>query len=296
MSKSRILDEQIDGLTHVYRVAIDSAPVNEAVDRQLTEVGKTARIPGFRVGRAPLHILRNHYGTRIRDQVIDHMAIEVARGLIAEKALEPIRRPTINIDEPGSQSEDTVEFTLLLEVAPSFELGPLENFQLRRLVPSADQDSLDEQARSHLRRQLFDVLMARYDFPVPKDMVEHEHERIKHGFEAEVGEPVDPEMDRELVNIAERRIRLAILLTEIGRVHNIIIPPEEVEALVERQAQRDPAHQAELIDYYLDHPTALAELQSPLFEDRVVEFLLDRSEIEEINVTPEEFHRLLEQE
>lgn len=291
---TKILDEKIDGLTHMYRVALDSQPVTEAVDIRLKAIGKTARIPGFRVGRAPLHILRNHYGARVRDQVVDHMAIDVARKLIDGKDLKPIRRPTINIDEDPAQSSDTVEFTLLLEVAPTIELGPLEGFKLRRLVPPDGRESLDEQARAHLRRQLFDALMARYDFPVPRDMVASEHERIKRGFETEVGEAVDPDLDMELAQIAERRIRLAILFTEIGRVHNINIPNEEVEALVERQAERDPEHQAELIDYYLDHPTALAELQSPLFEDRVVDFLLVRSDIEEVAVTEDELYAALD--
>lgn len=293
MADVRILDEHIEGLTHTYRVSLNASRVAEAVDIKLKEIGHKACIPGFRPGRAPLPLVRNHHGDRVREAVIDRMAIRVTRTLIVEKSLEPTRRPKIHIEQEEAASSGEVLFSLLVEVPPKVEIGPLEGFRLRQLrVPEGD-TVLAERANADLRRQLFDRLMERYDFPVPKDMVENEYERIVHGFEAEVGEAVDTQLAVEMRGIAERRIRLAILLIEIGRVHNIRIPREEVEALVERQAERDPAHQAEIIDYYLDHPTALAELQSPLFEDRVVAFLLKRSEIEEVELSNEELRKAL---
>ncbi|MDZ7767695.1 MAG: hypothetical protein U5K38_00755 [Woeseiaceae bacterium] len=107
---------------------------------------------------------------------------------------------------------------------------------------------------------------------------------------------MDTELEPKLRGIAERRIRLALLLTEIGRVHDIHVPRVEVEALVERVAERDPAHRGQrLSDYYLDHPTALAELQSPLFEERVVRFLLAQCEIEEIDVSADELRGAMEE-
>jgi trigger factor len=123
-------------------------------------------------------------------------------------------------------------------------------------------------------------------------MVDDEYERIFRNFEAEVGETVDAELDIRLHGIAERRIRLAILLTEIGQVHGIRTSRAEIEALVEREAERHPEHQAEIIDYYLDHPTALAELQAPLFEESVVAFLLERNDIEEVDASKEELRHL----
>lgn len=294
MSDTRILDERIEGLTHEYRVSLDSAPVNEAVDRRLEEIGKKAQIRGFRPGKAPLKVLRSHHGARVREQVVNRMAIDIARRLIAEKNLEPTRQPTIRIDK-DEEDTGTIEFSLLLDVAPTIELGSPGGYKLQHLVPPANEPQLIQQAEAHLRRQLFDQLMEEYDFAIPQDMVENEHDRIKRGFEAEVADTVDAELDETFRQIAERRIRLAILLTEIGRVHEISLSSAEVEALVERQVEEDPEHRAELIDYYLDHPSAMAELQSPLFEDRVVQFLLARSEIEAVRVTTEEFLATVEQ-
>ena len=295
MTSYRILDEHIDGLRRTFGISVDADPIVAAVESRLQKMRRTARMPGFRRGRVPLGMLRNLYGQHLRAAVVDQLAIDVARRLIVEKGLEPTRRPTIHIDEESAASSESVTFNLLLEVMPQVVLGPLDGFQLRHLRVTNEHPALIEQGNEHLRRQLFDKLMTLHGFPVPQDMVENEYARIGRGFEAEVGQVVDAEVEQELRRIAARRVRLAILLTEIGRTHDISVPRSEVEALVQRQAERDPEHQAEIIDYYLDHPTALAELQSPLFEKRVVEFLLSRSEIEVVDLSAEEFQLAMEQ-
>lgn len=294
MTDARILDRHIDGLRHTIRVSIPAERVGAAVDARLLEMGRSIPVPGFRPGRAPLAVLRGRHGHRVRGFVIDRMAINIARRLITEQRLEPIGRPTIRIDETYSQASATVEFTLLLEVFPQIEITPFSGIRLKRLRPPSGDPALAEEASSCLRRELFDALMARHTFAVPEDMVENEYRRIVAGFEVEVGDAVDAELEQELRGIAERRIRLALLLTEIGRVHDIQVPRTEVEALIEREAERDPAHEAEIIDYYLDHPTALAELQSPLFEERVVQFVLAQCAIEEIDVSADELRGALE--
>jgi FKBP-type peptidyl-prolyl cis-trans isomerase (trigger factor) len=292
MTDGRIIDENIDGLTHTYRATLDGAHIANVVDGKLRELGRTTPVPGFRPGRSPLSILRKIHGNKVRNAVVDRMAIELARRLIVEKKLEPVRRPIIRIDEECLNSTGPVEFFLVLEVAPQFELGPVEGFRLQRPRQAENDPTLALQAQAHVRRQLFDALMERYDFPIPGDMVEAEYKQIAFGYETEVGETVGPRTECELRKIAARRIRLAILLAEIGRVHKINIQRAEVEALIEQQADLDPAHRAEITDYYLDHPTALAELQSPLFEQRVVDFLLERCEIEEVELSAEELHSI----
>lgn len=256
------------------------------------QIGREVRVRGFRPGRAPPSLVRSRHGERIRAAVVDHMAIGLARRLIAAKNLEPISRPRIEIENSGANSSGEVAFSLLLEVAPEIRLGALEGIRLRRVrVPDGDR-GLTERANADVKRQLFDELMERYDFAVPRAMVDDEYERIVRNFEAEVGETLDAELDVRLRGIAQRRIRLAILLTEIGQVHGIRTSRAEIEALVEREAERHPEHQAEIIDYYLDHPTALAELQAPLLEERVVAFLLERSDIEEVEASKEELRHL----
>lgn len=126
MNSSRILAEHIDQLTHVYRLGLDAGPVNSEIDRQLTDMGRTARAPGFRQGRAPLSVPRNCFGDRVRRSVVDRMAIEVARQVIAEKALQPIRRPEISLVAASPANAAELELELTVEVAPAVELDAID--------------------------------------------------------------------------------------------------------------------------------------------------------------------------
>jgi FKBP-type peptidyl-prolyl cis-trans isomerase (trigger factor) len=280
----RIIEERISALTHNYRIACDRSAMSAEVERELERLGKGASVPGFRKGHAPPAVIRTHYGTKVQASVEDALALDVARKVIAEKGLQPIGRPVIEVDKQAVASNTELTFTLLLEVAPVVVLKPLE-FQLQRLrAETPDADSIAK-SDLQLRRQLFDKLTEQYDFAVPGDMVQHELDRIKQGYEAEVGEPVDAELAVHLLEIAERRIRLAILFAEIGRIHDVHLMPAEVDALLQQRADADDTNREDVLKYYLDHPMALAELQSPLFENRVVEFLFSQSQIEDVVVT-----------
>lgn len=279
MEPARIIAEQVDGLRHEYRIELDPEGIREAVDGRLRRAGHRLAVPGFRPGRAPLSVLRTHHGKRLREGVVDQLAIGVTRGLITERGLSPRSRPSIRIDTdtPGT-------FVLTVEVTPEIELGDLSGIRIHRLQASTSDEESAALSAEHVRRQLFDALIKEYGFAVPRDMVDAEHARITAGYRDAVGEEPDAATERELADIAERRIRLALLLSEIARRHNIEVPRAEVEQLVERVADNDPEHQDEIIDYYLDHPTAMAELQSPLLEERVVRFLLDRCRVTEETV------------
>ncbi|MDZ7826349.1 MAG: hypothetical protein U5R48_10405 [Gammaproteobacteria bacterium] len=161
----------------------------------------------------------------------------------------------------------------------------MEDLRIHRLeVADGDAES-SALAREHVRRQLFDALTEQYDFPV-RTVIDNEHARVVAGYRDAVGEAPDPDTDRELAIIAERRIRLALLFADARR-NDIGVTRAEVEQMVERVADRDPEHQDEIIDYYLDHPTAMAELQSPLLEERVVEFILEHCTITDETVDAE---------
>ncbi|MHA7814894.1 MAG: trigger factor [Pseudohaliea sp.] len=268
-SGARIVGEEVDGLHHRFHVELDPEAVRAAVDEQLRRAAPRLEVPGFRRGRAPLTVLRNHHGTRARDSIVDRLAIAITRSLIAERGLSPRARPSIHIDAKAPES-----FLLSLEVAPAIEPGNLADIHVQRLEVTGADDELQAMAREHERRQLFDALTEHYRFPVPGDMIDNERERISAGYLEAVGEAPDPSTERELAAIAERRVRLALLFAELARRHAISVARSDVEQLVEGLADRDPAHQEEIIDYYLDHPTAMAELQSPLLEQRVTDFIL----------------------
>jgi len=270
-SHARVVEEEVDGLHHRFRVALDPEEVGRAVDKRLRRAGGRLTIAGFRPGRAPLAVLRAHHGRRAREEIVDRLAIEVTRTLIAERGLTPRARPSIQIDADEPES-----FWLTLELTPEIDPGDLADLRVHRLaVRDGDADSA-AMARAYLQRQLFDALTAHYRFPVPQTMVDNEYARICAGYREAVDEAPDEATQQELAAIAERRVRLALLFAELANRYQLAVSRAEVEQLVEGLGQQDPEHQEEIIDYYLDHPTALAELQSPLLEQRVVEFILER--------------------
>jgi len=282
MEPARILAEQVDGLRHEYRVALDPQQVREAVDAQLRRAGKRLTVPGFRPGRAPLAILRSHHGKRFHNEIVDRLAIDVARRLIAERGLSPLGRPSIRMDPAAPET-----FVLAVEITPDITLGDMADIRIHRLqIENADADS-NALAREYVRRQLFDALIAQCNFPVPTDWFDTEYAMLVDGYRDAVHQEPDPTTRSDLEAIAERRIRLALLLSEIARSKAIEVPRGEIEQRIEQIAGRDPEHQDEIIDYYLDHPTAMAELQSPLLEERVVDFILEHCHISEETVDAE---------
>lgn len=282
MEPARILAEQVEGLRHEYRVALDPQKVREAVDARLRGAGARLTVPGFRPGRAPLAVLRNHHGKRFRNDIVDRLAIDVARRLIAERGLSPLGRPSISMDATAPET-----FVLAVEITPEITLGDMADIRIHRLeVENGDAES-KALAREYVRRQLFDALIAQCSFPVPEDWFDTEYALLIDGYRDAVGEEPDPATRSELEAIAERRIRLALLLSEVARSNAIEVPRTEVEQRVEQIADRDPEHQDEIIDYYLDHPTAMAELQSPLLEERVVDFILEHCHISQETVDAE---------
>lgn len=276
METARIIAEHVDGLRHEYRIELDAGRVRETVDARLRHAAARLQVPGFRPGRAPLSVLRTHHGKKCRNDIVDRLAIDLTRKLIAERGLVPRARPSISIEAGAPET-----FVLAVDVTPKIQLREIEGIPIQRLKACDSDEESAILTREHVRRQLFDALIQQCEFAVPGELVDTEHARVLAGYRDAVGEEPDSETDRELAAIAERRIRLALLFSEIARINNIEVPRAEVEQLLEQVADRDPEHQDEIIDYYLDHPTAIAELQSPLLEERVVAFLLERCNITE---------------
>ncbi|MGH7052242.1 MAG: trigger factor [Stellaceae bacterium] len=88
--------------------------------------------------------------------------------------------------------------------------------------------------------------------------------------------------------IAERRVRLGLLLAEVGRSNNITVTQEELNQAITREARRHPGYERQVLDYYRQHPELLANLRAPIFEDKVVDFIVELAKPEERRVTPRE--------
>jgi trigger factor len=177
--------------------------------------------------------------------------------------------------------------------------------KLRALVRGQLEQELGGLTRTQMKRALLDRLAADHDFEVPEQMVEAEFEQIWAQLEQEADRSDDPAASRKEIEaekddyrrIAVRRVRLGLLLSEIGQANNIQVTNQEMNMLVQQAAQQYRAEDRErFIQFVQNEPMAAAQLRAPLYEDKVVDFLFDKAEISEREVTREELEAAIEAE
>ena len=106
---------------------------------------------------------------------------------------------------------------------------------------------------------------------------------------AAVGPGQNEETSRaEYRRIAERRVRLGLLLAEVGRKNNITVTPDEVNQAITREARRHAGYERQVLDFYRQNPGAIDTLRAPIFEDKVIDFIVELAKIGERKVTPQE--------
>jgi len=177
--------------------------------------------------------------------------------------------------------------------------------QLRGLFKGQVAQELNGLTRTYMKRKLLDHLAETHDFLVPSSMVEAEFEQIWRQLEHEASHEADPEAARaEMENdradyhrIAERRVRLGLLLSEIGQAGGIEITQNEMNMLVNQAAQQyDPKDRERFVDYLRNEPMAQAQLRAPMYEDKVVDYLFSKAEISDRTSTKAELEALIETE
>lgn len=280
MTTYQLLEHQAGTALHRFLLELPLAPLHAARDEHLQALQSRTRLPGFRPGKAPLAVLRRAQGGRVLEELLAREGLRIAAELIREHALSPLGRPRVTVPRPPAESDASAQLQVELEVMPQVQLAAVGDIALRHYQLPESAPELQQQADQLLQQQLFDALEARHRFVVPAPLVAREHDKLLRGYQETVGEVPDADTLEMLKSIAERRVRLAMVLTEIGRAEGIRVSRDELTELVEAQAQRSPEHSREVVDYYLSHPQALAELQAPLFERQVVAFLLEQCAVE----------------
>jgi trigger factor len=177
--------------------------------------------------------------------------------------------------------------------------------QLRELIKGQLSQELNGLIRTHMKRQLLDALASRHDFPVPPSMVEAEFQQIWEQLEHEASHEADPEAARaemekergDYEKIAERRVRLGLLLSDIGQKNGIEVSQQEMSQLVAQAAQQyRPEDRQRFAEYVRQTPMAAAQLRAPLYEDKVVDFLFERADVTERTATREQLQAEIESE
>jgi trigger factor len=185
------------------------------------------------------------------------------------------------------------------------QLGLSDLDQLKGLLRDQQQQELNGLTRTHMKRRLLDQLAADHDFDVPPSMVEAEYENIMAQLRHEASHEADPEAAlkeiegdaEEYRKIAVRRVRLGLLLSEIGAANGIEVSQQEMNRLIGQAAsQYQPKDRDAFVRYVQQNPMAAAQLRAPLYEDKVVDYLFSKAEISDLTVSRDVLERDLESE
>ncbi len=181
------------------------------------------------------------------------------------------------------------------KLAEEFGFDNLE--ALREIVALQIRREYDGVSRMRIKRDLLDALAKGADFPAPESMVKGEFDQIWQRVESDrkAGKGDDEDKDKdddtlraEYRTIAERRVRLGLLLSEIGRQNGVQVAPDELQRAMRAEAGRYAGQEAQVMEFFRKNPQAVDGLRGPIFEDKTVDFILDQAQVEERTVTPEE--------
>jgi trigger factor len=180
-------------------------------------------------------------------------------------------------------------------LAERLGLGTLD--ALRDAIRKNLSDQYGAASRFKLKRALLDQLDKAHDFPLPPRMVEQEFESIWRQVQGDQSQGALSEEDQgkdeatlraEYRRIAERRVRLGLVLAELGRAEEVQVTDQELQAAMMAEARNYPGQERQVFDFYRQNPQAAAQLRAPVYEEKVVELLFGKAKVTEQTVTKEE--------
>jgi trigger factor len=255
-------------------------PGGAAKDHKLV-LGSSSFIPGFEdqlIG-ANAGDKREVKVTFPKEYGSDELAGKEASFEVDVKEVQELQPPAIDDDLAKAVGLDTLD-------------------ELRKMVRERIERDYNQLARQKLKRVLLDRLAEKHDFPVPSGMVDFEFETIwkqleqeranNKELEGEDSGKSDDELKAEYRQIAERRVRLGLLLSEIGRTNNINVSVEEVNRALMEEARRHPGYERQVVELYRNNEQALANLRAPLYEDKVIDFITEMAKVTDKPVAPAE--------
>lgn len=251
---------------------IDGQPFQggNATDFPLS-IGSGGFLPGFEDG------LRGATAGTTRSVTVKMPDNHPNEALRAKDALFTVSVKEVRIPRPISIDDEFAK-----------TLGLSELSALRKAIKEQLEREYAQYTRGRIKRQLLDKLAETHSFALPAGMVDREFETIWQRLdEARKQDNLDTD-DKGLSEdalraryrtIAERRVRLGLLISEIGRTNNITVTQEEINRAIAEQARRFPGQEARVFDFYQKNPQAAQELQAPLFEDKVVDFVVEMAKV-----------------
>jgi trigger factor len=154
--------------------------------------------------------------------------------------------------------------------------------------------------RQRVKRALLDRLDEAHKFEAPSSLVDEEFNLMWNSIKAEMDSSgktfadentTEEAAKEEYRRIADRRVRLGLVLSEIGEKNKISVTDDEVGRAVIERARQVPGREKEVWDYYRNNAQALAQIRAPIYEDKVVDFILELANVTEKKVSREELFK-----
>lgn len=176
------------------------------------------------------------------------------------------------------------------ELAKKVGLESLDD--LKAKLKERIENDYKQLSRGHLKRGLLDKLDAAHEFELPTGMVDAEFNQIWSQVEAaerdeEDKDKSEEELKEEYRKIAERRVRLGLVLAEIGKRADVQVPQEDLQREMINMARAYPGQEKEVLEFYQKNPAAVQQLRAPLFEEKVVDYILERAELTDKKISKE---------
>ena len=438
----KITELKSEGLNKSYKVVVDAKDFAKQMDDKLAKIAKSAKIQGFRAGKAPLSMIKKKYGSEAMSETLDEAIRNASNKVLDEKKLRPAMQPSIKIVAFGEDKD--LEFDMEMEVLPEIKLGDFskisldkqvaevpaeeiekavsylanarketvvaegkvaqkgdtvmidfvgsvdgvefnggkgENYPLElgsgsfipgfedqlvgakagdkvdvkvkfpenyhakdlagkdsvfavtvkevrepkaveindELAKSLGAESLDKlketlasrikadydnASRMKLKRQLLDVLDKEYKFEVPASLVDAEYKAIVNQYEQakkynqldeEEKNKKEEDLLKEYKDIAVRRVKLGLLLSEVGQDAKISIKPEDINAAIMNETRKYPGQEQMVLDYYLKNKQAVEALKAPIFEEKIIDHIISKANLNEKTVSVEELYKFDEE-
>lgn len=185
------------------------------------------------------------------------------------------------------------------EFAKQFGIDDMKT--LREKITERLQEELNNGSRLVAKRRLLDHLSENYKFELPSEMLDAEFNAIWRRVEAdlkdgkdETGKTAD-QLKPEYKDIANRRVRLGLLLADLAEKEKIEVGQEELRQALFAEIQRYPSQGKEVLDYYTKTPGAMDTLRAPLLEERVVDFILGKATVTEKEMPKDELEKLVDE-
>ncbi|MEL7446005.1 MAG: trigger factor [Pseudomonadota bacterium] len=308
-----VTDEQItealEGLAGQNKSYKDAAKTKKAVDGNQLIIDFVGKIDGeeFEGGKAedaPLVLGSGTFIPGFEEQLTgvktgDEKTITVT--FPADYQAEHLAGKDAQFDITVKQVKVETDTKIDDEFAKQLGLDDLD--KLKEIMKGQLEQQTAGLTRTQMKRSLLDQLAAGHDFEVPGNMVEAEFEQIWGQLQQEAAKEEDPDAALKEIEddkddyraIAERRVRLGLLLSEIGQANGVEVSSQEMQMLIQQAASQYREEDRErFMQYIQQEPMAAAQLRAPLYEDKVVDFLFDKADVTEREVTQEELQAAIE--